>query len=240
MQYQYLIRDIYNQIIPFKIRNSIYQQTKLKHYCNERKSLNGDQILKSFDKYKCIFIHIPKTGGISIKKSAFGYSSLPHLTAADYRIIFNDKTYENYFTFAFVRNPWDRVFSAYRFLKKGGCTRRDRYWSEANLALYKDFESFVCQWLNYKNIYTHVHFIPQCEFICNAKGEIDVNFLGRFENLAEEFDKIMTKLDIKVELKHLNKTSKISKNYRDYYTEKTSAVVAKIYQRDIELFDYKF
>lgn len=80
---------------------------------------------KPLDNLKCIFVHIPKTAGISISRSIFGNLGGGHTKIRDYELIFSAKDFNNYFKFTFVRNPWDRIFSAYRFLKNGGINEED-------------------------------------------------------------------------------------------------------------------
>src|SRR3954454_22051651 len=60
-----------------------------------------------FDYYKCIFIHIPKTAGLSVSKTLFGNYAGTHLGIDHYIATLGRKTVEEYFKFAFVRNPWD-------------------------------------------------------------------------------------------------------------------------------------
>lgn len=42
------------------------------------------------------------------------------------QLIFSQREFEDYFKFTFVRNPWDRLLSAFLFLKKGGANKVDR------------------------------------------------------------------------------------------------------------------
>ena len=78
------------------------------------------------DKYKCIFIHVPKVAGTSIERSIFETNKwlIGHVKASDYIRIDKNK-FESYFSFGFVRNPYDRVVSAYHYLKNGGGNEND-------------------------------------------------------------------------------------------------------------------
>lgn len=73
------------------------------------------------DKYKCIFIHVPKVAGSSIERVIYQTDKwlVGHVKASDYMKFDKDK-FDSYFSFGFVRNPYDRVVSAYHYLKKGG------------------------------------------------------------------------------------------------------------------------
>jgi hypothetical protein len=232
--------SIYNSILPFSVRNYIYQNVKVRSYKKNRSLGKGDKLLTGYDDYQCIFVHIPKTAGRSIKKSLFDCYSLGHLTINDFKIIFAPEAFEQYFKFAFVRNPWDRVLSTYLFLKKGGCSNRDHQWSKANLSKYNDFNSFVIDWLNKKNIYTQIHFIPQYYFVCDRDLNLLTDYLGRFENLSQDFQNIQKKINVNIQLQDVNKTQRKSKIYSDYYSEESMKIVSKVYSEDIELFKYSF
>src|SRR5258708_2253062 len=80
---------------------------------------------------RCIFIHIPKPGGSSMAAALFGEASR-HVPYFEYEQA-NPRKFRQFFKFAFVRNPWDRLVSTYWFLRKGGVNEQDRRWAEQNL-----------------------------------------------------------------------------------------------------------
>ena len=194
--------------------------------------------LKGFDDNKCIFVHIPKTGGVSISKALFNNYGGSHRTIEDYMLIFNPIEFSNYFKFTFVRNPWDRLVSAFFFLKAGGFEESDRKWSETHLKPYTNFNVFVREWVNEKNILLYPHFKPQHSFICAINNTIPIDFIGFYENLYSDFNFICEKLNIKNNIKILNKS-----NHQDYtklYDKESIKIVANVYSKDIELFKYTF
>ena len=100
-------------------------------------------LLNSFLRNKIIFIHVPKTAGVSIIRSLFGDVTLEsHRNFQFYQKIFR-KDFENYFTFSFVRNPWDRLYSSYMFLKKGGLNLHDKNAFLMYLSSFMSFEEFA-------------------------------------------------------------------------------------------------
>ena len=76
--------------------------------------------------------------------------------------------------------------------------------------------------------------------IVNSNNEINVDFIGRYENLNKDFQKICSELSIKPDLKYYNKSDKIKLNYKDYYNQKSIDIVYKVYQEDIKRFNYDF
>jgi len=223
----------------------VYVPEKIEFLKKFRKLAVSEFSLKPFDKHKCIFVHIPKAGGTSISKSLFNsfvgaLGGHPYLS--EYKEIYNEIEFKNYFKFAFVRNPWDRLVSAYNFLKTGGVSEQDKNWAKSNIQQYENFDSFIKGWLNQKNIYSYYHFIPQFEFVCLDGLELAVDFVGYFENFEQDFKFVADKLGIQAELQHLNKTKDRGKrkNYTEYYTKETLKIVADVYQEDITLFGYDF
>jgi len=195
-----------------------------------------------FDYYKCLFIHIPKSGGISILHSLFKNKGNGHYPLKWYKDAYPKHRLNSFYTFTFVRNPWARLYSAYIFLKKGGLNNNDRDFFERELSNYKNFEDFVYKWLTPQNIYKYVHFVPQFEYLVNENGELAIDFIGRTENIEEDFAKVITKIAPKksMTLIKLNQSTKHTTSYQKEYTPKMIEIVASVYARDIKLFNYTF
>lgn len=191
-----------------------------------------------FDEHKCIFIHVPKSAGSSICMSLFGHQ-VGHAKYENY-LLSNPKKTEGYFKFTFVRNPWDRLLSAYTFLKRGGMHTSDAKWAEENLSGYNDFNDFVLDWVNEKNIYKFIHFIPQHVFLQDLyTGVIRMNYVGQVETLQQDMEFIANKLKIKgVQISQINSTKHNS--YKEVYNEKSRKIVEEVYAKDIILFNYKY
>lgn len=132
----------------------------------------------------CIFVHVPKAAGTSINNALHG-RTLGHYTASEIKRKF-PRLYERSFTFSLVRNPWDRVLSAYRFARSGktesmGVENPSQY----QVPAFRSFESFVLEWLPNKSIdESDFIFQPQWPFVCDDGGKVIVDHLGRFENIA--------------------------------------------------------
>ncbi|MDP2685565.1 MAG: sulfotransferase family 2 domain-containing protein [bacterium] len=216
------------------------RKRQLKQY-NPSKDLSPkfESSLAPLDYYKCIFVHIPKNAGLSVCYALFGNTGGSHRKIVDYKKIFSPKTFKTYYKFTFVRNPWDRLVSTFFFLKNGGLTEKDKIWAEKHIMSYDTFDAFVREWLTEENITNSLHFQHQHVFLEDEKGTIAVDFIGRFENIDEDFKTITEKLKINRILKKTN-TSDRKKDYKVYYNEETKAIVAAIYEKDINLFDYKF
>ncbi len=117
----------------------------------------------------------------------------------------------------------------------------DKEFGETVLAPYDTFEDFVLKWMSEENADSWVHFIPQHRYLYDSNDNLMVDFVGRFENLNEDYEKIRQKIGTGEPLKHLNKTKDKKENdYKKAYTPEMAEKVAQIYKKDLELFGYSF
>lgn len=187
------------------------------------------------DAHRCIFIHIPKTAGSSIADALFGAVSR-HIPYTEY-LRASPRKFRAYFKFAFVRNPWDRLVSTWFFLKKGGMNEADRVWSEAHLAPYADFDSFVRHGLGRPEVQAWAHFRPQADFILAPDGTVMVDFVGRYEQLSGDFAIVARRLGVNAVLPAHNASNHA--HFASYFTAESAAIVAQIYARDAYAFGYQ-
>lgn len=193
---------------------------------------------KPFDDRRAIFVHIPKCAGVSVSRAIFGNLGGGHSTLEDYLHTFEPRSFLQYFKFTIVRNPWDRLVSAYFFLKSGGLNAEDRAWSDQELSAFSDFDGFVRNWVTPENIWKWHHFRPQSHYMLDKHEKIRLDFVGLLENLDEDFAYITKRIGIAASLPSAN-SSKHAK-YLSYYTDETKEIVASVYGRDIELLGYNF
>lgn len=141
--------------------------------------------------------------------------------------------FEDYFKFAFVRNPWDRLASCWR----DKVVNNNYFQFETDV--YEDmkqFEKFVD--------YVSGLDIERCDrHLCSQSALIDLNtldYLGRMETFRSDTIDIFDKIGMTIgELGKKNVTS-IEKKYQDYYNEVLAEKVSQIYRKDIQLFGYEF
>jgi chondroitin 4-sulfotransferase 11 len=197
-------------------------------------------------KHKCIFVHIPKTGGSSIENVFLGKSVPPkyqysykkrkyhfkineqHAFPHEMRRCYGITSWSEYFKFIIVRNPWER-FVSYRF-----------HMLNHNL-LHKDisFNSFVNMFFDKnKNPIKKEKHRAMIE-PCMSWITDDIDYIMRLESIDLEFNIVCDKIGIpRQKPPHIGKTN--HKHYTEYYNEETKQIIAEKYAKDIEHFGYGF
>lgn len=192
--------------------------------------------LAPYDEHRCIFFHIPKTAGISITEALFGCRGAGHIDVREARRIFGRLAFARYFKFTFVRNPYDRLVSAYTYLRDGAIAGRMSPFIRTYIEPYPEFRSFVRDGL--RDVLFDQHFRPQSSWVCDREG-LRVDFVGRFERLSEDFATVAARLGIPASLGHRNR-SRREREYRSYYEEDTRRLASDVYAEDLERFEYDF
>lgn len=215
-------------VLPFWPRNTLLRKLKPVYS-------------KTEDAHKIIFIHVPKVAGNAIIKSLYGTSALGHNTLDEYR---NDNItkYNHYYKIGFCRNPWDRAVSSYSYLKQGGRGRLDIEFRNKYLNNTNSFTDFVLKLQDdkYRNhILKWIHFIPQIRFLSIDNKTIGVDFLGRYENINEDFKSLCISLN-RQPISLIKDNKSIRNEYRQYYNKETVNIIQYIYKQDIDLFGYEF
>ena len=187
-----------------------------------------------------VFVHVPKTGGTSLA-DALGIRS-GHVPVSRFRA-HDAARFADAFSFAFVRNPWDRLYSSYNYLRTavGVNASPDVRWAESNLMQYGDFEGFVLalKELDYRRrIMLWPHFRPMRDWICipgHDKPEVD--FVGRFETLNDDLATLCAELGLSVDLPHNRKPQAYLEKR---FTPEMIDVIGDIYKCDRDTFGYDF
>lgn len=207
-----------------------------------------------------IFFHVAKVAGISIRQALEPYtedperfkikrpkpeingvpnrlyelwsSTLTHATVQQTQQSLPDE-FNNFYKFAFVRNPWDWQVSMYHFLLKE--TENPRYQTIKELGSFTRYLEWV---VDTEKPFPKGATKLQKSMLVDGNGNVAVDEIFRFENLSEDFQKISGKLAIQASLPKLNYSN--HKKYQDYYDDYSRKFVAKHFAEDIDLFKYTF
>jgi hypothetical protein len=227
--------------------------------------------------YRCVFVHIPKTAGISVEHvflnllgltwetraplllrpnddPSIGPPRLAHLKASEYVSCghLSPEQFASYFKFSFVRNPWDRIVSEYKYRK---------YPTKI------DFKTYLFKHLptpGWSDGYCHI--IPQYDFLFDENGRLLVDFVGRYERLQADFTIVCDHLGLPSQaVPHVHRSLEKKRpetlrqylsqtwhslwdkqhkhtfgHYTEYYDHESREFVTQLYEKDITTFNYAF
>lgn len=194
-------------------------------------------------KYKCIYLHIPRTGGTSIEALLE-----PEMQRRNIVCDVNEKHYtwhqakekyaeywKDYFKFTFVRNPLDRVVSCLIYSEYFGITNIyglefKRYKEKFGFPVTLEFDERTD--------------MPKPDMMGMLPGSVygnfigdEMDFIGKYEDFDYDMNIIKGALGIKGEIQHL--VPSIRKTYKEYYKSvSTIKEVVGLYFNDMLKFGY--
>ena len=190
---------------------------------------------------KSIFVHIQKTGGSSIEEAlrkddptieSNAHQGRRHMAAREMKTLIPADTWNTYFKFAFVRNPWDRLVSWYMMCVQAPSMNNFSRYVKDNAATFDDFLTKTTTGMGERTTRN------QLDYVTNDVGEIIVDFVGKYEALEQDFDTVRKKLNLTADLPHVNRST--HDGYRKYYSDETRDIVARRFEKDIRHFGYEF
>lgn len=211
-------------------------------------------------KHQFLFVHIAKTGGTSIRGALSQYRWDKKFGAPQFIVnklsqlcghklgcrfprhskviaakeMLPTDYFNGLYKFAFVRNPWDLQVSSFHHIK------RER---PEVMRGHEDFDSFMRWKFNSERRYQYhidTSLELQSDYLVDLHGQLCVDKVGKYESLQADFAHICKHLGLSnTVLPHKRKATDRN-DYRRYYTDETAEMVARHFQRDIELLGYSF
>ncbi|NPA34055.1 MAG: sulfotransferase family protein [Chlorobi bacterium] len=193
-----------------------------------------------FKQYNVILTHIPKTAGTSLRHSIGITENIPHLPIKWYKEKYGDHLLSKMFKFSFVRHPVTRLLSAYFFLKGGGYKGipEDNFFSEKVMSQFSSFHEFL-EWFSPSKVWVYIHFFPQSYFICDSKGNIYQDWIGRFEQIEKDYEQLRELLAQRgIQAKPLAKRNVTQKKNTPKLSKQEIYKIYEIYKSDFDLLNY--
>jgi len=141
-------------------------------------------------------------------------------------------SFESFFKFSMVRNPWARAVSLY-FRKEGNSMSRKM-----------DFETFCEHHFHASDTCLHPTLQRyQLDWLVDETGRCVMEYVGKLEYMDEALREITDRTEGRVvlSLKHANKNPRSSAaSYRDIYSDRSKKIIAQRFEKDIDFFKYSF
>ncbi len=203
-------------------------------------------------RHRFIFAAVPKTGTHSVRQALrehlsdddveqvglfvnkrFPWSDLAaiqhgHLSLRQVRPYLGEEAFNDYFKFAFVRNPFDRFVSYCAFMLRGG----DEFQQRPREAMYHFLFSAPPE--------QHILFQSQASLLVDDDGQtLLTDRVGRVEDMQTSYDAICAQIGMPSRpLDRVNGST--HGDYRRYYDQALIDGVAARYAQDLDLFGYSF
>ena len=189
-----------------------------------------------------LFVHIPKTGGRNlrniIKDNGITNVAVTNDIAGGHCRYFNKD--DGYTSITLVRNPYDRLVSAYSFVY-------DRQKKETDIAEFRNFvkndfkillAEVYAQVVTFDE-FTHLklhrghHFLPQRFFV--PRG---VDMLFKYETYKRSIEDILSGVGFTKPIKLKKVNASKHRHYTEYYDDEMASIVYYNYEEDFDAFGY--
>ena len=218
------------------------------------------------NRHQFLFVHIAKTGGSSVRSAlgalcwrdplqfpAFICHRLSHFTghrigvkfprhaaAVAAKEMLSPAHFDSLFKFAFVRNPWDRLVSAYHHFQR----EQQSLLQSQRIGEFRDFVRWIVtdcgSYRGPKHVFVAAVRCTQVDHLVDLQGTRIVDFVGRYEQLEQDFREICGRIGAPApSLPHQRKSDK-RQDFRTYYDDQTAELVGQRYQADATGFHYCF
>ncbi len=182
------------------------------------------------DRYRCIFVEPPAAAGDGLRTSLSALlddaltQSLPRFASAkEIRDHLEADRWETFLKFAFVRNPWEMRLAQFYATQPPA--------EGASLVDAVAFEDFLLTADRSRSAYA--------DYLCDDSGRLMVDFVGRYENLEQDFANLLARIGIDPTTSDLPVFEPVA-DYAGYYNFLTRDLVAGEFRQDIERFDLRF
>ncbi|MBW2937729.1 sulfotransferase family protein [Aureisphaera sp. CAU 1614] len=199
-----------------------------------------------------IFIHVPKNAGTSIGQS-LSITTTRHYTVKEYVSMLGKEAYAAMFSFAFVRNPFDRFISLYNYARM-----EESYYHSAihpEKAIYgkhldydilknasiEEAANFLVEGKLVHNP-PHNQWQPQVTWLKDSMGKINVTYLARFEDIDLHTRNIhnILSMPFSESLPKINTSPALEKDYGKLINSNAKKIIEKYYEEDLNTFNYQF
>jgi hypothetical protein len=208
-----------------------------------------------------IFIHVPKTAGTSVTRELSRFTTFrdievggtqygeklqdlyasrfdlrKHSPGRKIRAKAGPEVWRDFFVFAFVRNPYARAFSVWKFLCKWKEGPHHAEIIKLNFEEFMSSDGFQSGEIEIAK--------PQAWWLGTPEGGVldGIDFIGRVETFEADFEFVLSTISRRRiasgPLERAN-VSTAAEEWRDAITPTAKAAIEQIYAADFDLFEYE-
>lgn len=247
------------------IRKALYRKSKLVKISTNGSSISNSIFFSSYNSTKNAIVRAVEHPEKTSKKIFYKVVNWlnptsnqwlylhKHSTAQEIKSILSEEEWNNCFTFAFVRNPYDRVVSFYHHLRKPLYISKKtlgRQYPEfldtgllepkeaCQAAMKYEFNEWVMKIYGYEEFNHYGWLDSQLRWLSDERGQIIVDFVGKYEELMNGWQTICNSIGTSVDLPKLNSSNRVS--YRSYYSTSSRRIIESKFEKDLILYQYDF
>lgn len=208
--------------------------------------------------HKCIFVHIPKTGGVSVGKhlkikrltrNLFRHSTnvkfqyhdiwypLHHLPANIIKKI-HPNIFKKYYKFSFVRNPYNRMLSLYLYMHKKKWESMQNSSVEINDAVLADISAKFEKWVDKFIQSNDYRKLTQTKFLYE-NNRLIVDDVFKYEDMEAELKKLKQKLKLEFDPREIHNSSTTMFDRKKLLTPQIKEKIYNFYKEDFDNFGYE-
>ena len=173
--------------------------------------------------YKCIFVHVPRTGGGTMRRFLSKNNVLNQYIFEEHPVLKNKKAYlynntffqapyhlplnfihkhhpedfKDYCKFGVIRNPYERFISAFYFRSKRKVENFESFFDSLDVNKTREYiKSTYIPTLDENSIRGVQVVTPQYKFLCNEKDQIIADKIYNTEKLIDVFSEVTKDLQI--------------------------------------------
>lgn len=151
-----------------------------------------------------------------------------HMPAVELQAKLSPTIWQNYFKFTIVRNPFDKIISAFYHFEKSRHPEKYMGQTESDVTLFR-------RWVKsgVKVLDKHIYLVDNAE---------SLDFYIRYENLLDGIQQVCESINVPFQPEHLPKFKNQFRDrsfaIADFYDQQTHDIIAKNYEFEIEMFSY--
>jgi hypothetical protein len=190
---------------------------------------------------RVLLIRIPRTGSVSTSMHIYGrVQNIPH-RSAEFYLKSDPEFFHSAIKVAVVRNPWDRLVSAYEFLRANGASNaKPNPQTRRSMRGVKSIEHLVFDHLE-PNAHRLQDLDPtlhhQHGYVCDSSGRIIIDRIFHTEDFGP-IRAFMAEHGFGHDMPHVN-SSADSSELAKTLSPRVHDAIGRIYARDAELFGYQ-